>query len=181
MRAKLRSAALLAAGAMVVGACESDRVVGPTAERPSRSLAAAPTALMRRPVGYWTTKAPMPKAVAYPASAVVNGILYTLGGYWDDALSTRNPAESFAYDPASDSWTKRSAMPHPRSEAAAAVINGLIYVAGGWSLVRNAPETAVDVYDPSTDTWTYHTKLPTYRVAPAVAAVNGILYVMGGW
>src|SRR5437868_2499622 len=179
MRAKLRSAALLAAGAMVVGACESDRVVGPTAERPSRSLAAAPTEMMRRPVGYWTTKAPMPTAVVYPASAVVNGILYSLGGY-SEISGASYPAESYAYDPASDSWTKRSAMPHPRSEAAAAVINGLIYVAGGWSLVRNAPETVVDVYDPSTDTWTYHTKLPTYRVAPAVAAVNGILYVMGG-
>jgi hypothetical protein len=51
------------------------------------------------------------------------------------------------YDPASDTWEKKAAMPTPRYFMAANVVNGKIYLTGGPASDLN------EEYDPETDTW----------------------------
>jgi N-acetylneuraminic acid mutarotase len=72
-------------------------------------------------------------------------------------------------------WHERASMPTPRSETAAAVLDGQIYVPGGFG----GPDT-FEAYDPDTDTWRALTPLPEGRNHLMVAALNGDIYVFGG-
>jgi N-acetylneuraminic acid mutarotase len=118
----------------------------------------------------WTTKAPMPTRRAYLAAAVVNNIIYAIGGYTDYHLSTNE-----AYDPSTGSWTTKAPMPTPRGYLAAAVVNNIIYAIGG-AFYHSTNEA----YDPSTDTWTTKAPMPTARYGLAAAVVNNIIYAIGG-
>jgi N-acetylneuraminic acid mutarotase len=78
-------------------------------------------------------------------------------------------------------WTRKADMPTKRTGAEGAVVDGKIYVFGGW--MNTDPYTAtraIEVYDPATDTWTEKTDMPTERLA-SVCAVNGIIYAIGGY
>ena len=58
-----------------------------------------------------------------------------------------------AYDPATDTWTKKADMPTAKGHSAIAVVGGIIYVIGGPGENREAL-SSVEAYDPATDTWT---------------------------
>ena len=63
------------------------------------------------PVGNsWSTKAPVPTTRGAATSAVVNGMIYVIGGH--DKMNPLNTVE--AYDPIADSWTTRTPMPTAR-------------------------------------------------------------------
>ncbi len=98
----------------------------------------------------WVDRAEMPSPRADPASAVCNGILYVIGGYYQGPTDARR--ETFAYDPLTDSWTQKADMPTARWGALAVEFEGLIYVFAGTSY--SAGITVTEVYDPETDTWT---------------------------
>lgn len=74
-------------------------------------------------------------------------------------------------------WHTRAPMPTPRLEAGAAVVNGKVYVIGGFS---GSALTTNEEYDPVTDTWTTKASMPTARRSPVVAAVNNKIYAIGG-
>jgi hypothetical protein len=70
-------------------------------------------------------------------------------------------------------------MPTARAGAAAAEINGKLYVVGG--TINGASTTSVlEEYDPATDTWTSKAPMPTPRWLFTGAGVNGLLYAIGG-
>ena len=122
----------------------------------------------------WTTKAPMPTPRAAFAAAVVNNIIYTIGG---DSTSTNFLSTNEAYDPSTDTWTTKAPMPTGRSALAAAVLNNKIYAIGGFN---GNPLSTNEAYDPSTNTWTAKTPMPTPRYNLAAAVVNNKIYAIGG-
>jgi N-acetylneuraminic acid mutarotase len=129
--------------------------------------------------GSWTQKADMPGQTSTPASCVVDGILYVMGGHYpyQTALKT-----VWAYDPQANSWTRKADMPTVRRLAAAAAVDGIIYVVGGSGVGWwGAPALPVVAYDPRTDTWVTKANIPTGRFAPAVCAVDGLIYAIGGF
>ena len=65
-------------------------------------------------------------------------------------------------------------------EVASAVLDGKLYVAGGFGNPRGQVLDAFTVYDPATDTWTELAKLPESRHHGALAALDGRLYLTGG-
>jgi N-acetylneuraminic acid mutarotase len=83
-------------------------------------------------------------------------------------------------------------MPSKRGAAAAAVVNGKIYVVGGVGLPEGSKETGlhptraqgvtgrVDEYDPATNAWRTKASMPTPRNHHVVAAVNNKIYAIGG-
>ena len=81
--------------------------------------------------------------------AKYNGFFYAIGGSSDDDYL--DTAEK--YDPANDRWTPIASMGSPRCYLASVVINGFIYVMGGYDGDWNALDTA-EKYDPATDRWT---------------------------
>jgi len=102
----------------------------------------------------WTIKTSMPTPRASFATAVVEGKIYCIGGTTglkDGQVVTSSVNE--VYDPKTDTWSTKTAMPTPRVGVSAGVVDGKIYVVGGDSNVT-------EVYDPATDTWNTKAAMP---------------------
>jgi len=89
-------------------------------------------------------------------------------------------ANNEEYDPATNTWTAKAAMPTARSGlAAAAPGNGKLYAVGGWN--GSSRFATNEEYNPVTNTWTVKAAMPTARSYLAAAAPgNGKLYAVGG-
>jgi uncharacterized GH25 family protein len=120
------------------------------------------------------------------------GNIYRIGG-----LNARNAkkedadlhsVDEFArFDPATGTWTKLPALPAGRSSHDATVIDGKIYVIGGWNLSGDNStgewQTGALVYDTASGDngkWVKISEPPFQRRALAVAAWNGKLWALGG-
>ncbi|MBK8902142.1 MAG: hypothetical protein IPM53_13235 [Anaerolineaceae bacterium] len=75
-------------------------------------------------------------------------------------------------------WQEVARMPSSRSEMSAGVIDGRIYVPGGWTN-GFGQSTALEMYDPATDTWTRLADLPFHVNHHATAVYQNALYVFG--
>ena len=140
------------------------------------------------PVTTWVAKASMATARGALATAVVNGIIYAIGGENLDA-NALNPhlAAVEAYDPAANLWTTKAPLPAARSSLSAAAVGNVIFVFGGDDVIAptaNAnvfnPLNKVEAYDVATNVWTTKAAMPTRRERFAIAELNGVIYVMGG-
>ncbi len=132
--------------------------------------------------GDWETRTPMPTARSSLSVAVVDGNIYAMGGMNlilspDTCLTTVE-----IYDPETDSWQTGPPLPQPRLAAASGVIDGKIYLAGGY----NFEETngyyldRLDRFDPAVSEWMGLAPMPTRRSLAAGAVLDGRLYVIGG-
>jgi len=133
--------------------------------------------------GTWTKKADMPTARQSLSTSVVDGTIYAIGGVAGggdpfNLIQVFSTVE--AYDPSTDTWTKKTDMPTPRFIFSTSVVDGIIYAIGGAEDTTYAGLSTVEAYDPSTDTWTKKTDIPTPRWAVSTAVVNGIIYAIGG-
>lgn len=81
-----------------------------------------------------------------------------------------------AASPAASPWATEAPIPLARSELAAAVIDGIVYVCGGFGGGKR-----VDAFDPATGTWTPMPDLPFEVHHPGVAALDGRVVVAGGY
>jgi N-acetylneuraminic acid mutarotase len=138
----------------------------------------------------WKQGADMPTTRGALTANFVNGTLYVVGGdgtrLWNsDGYDPEGVvAVNEAYDPKTNTWTKRSPMQIPRDHLASAVIDGKVYIIGGRepigksSLFRNL--NINEVYDTKTDTWSFGHPLASYRSSLAAASVNDKIYVFGG-
>ncbi len=137
--------------------------------------------------GTWSEGAPMPVRREAAVVVALNGLIYVIGGA---NYPSGSPYEPFSrvdvYDPISDTWSQVASMLEPREAAAGAVLNGKIYVAGGYfydsdTFTQYYLDTA-EVYDPLSDTWTPIAGLPVGGgYAPAGAALAGRFCVIGGY
>lgn len=130
----------------------------------------------------WLTLAPMITGRDFAAVAVANGILYVMGGEGNggegEGLQALSSVES--YDPATNKWTSRAPLPVPLYGAAAAVLDGIIYVGGGGP-IANDGKPYVYAYDPAKDSWTVQPPMRIGRSNAMAAALDGVLYEIGGW
>ena len=124
----------------------------------------------------WTTKSPMPTARGFHSANVVNGRIYVLGGSQDYNPGARHVQTVEVYDPATDTWTQKGDMPRSIGAGFSSVVDGKIYVIGGYGGTQR-----VDEYDPSTDTWTTKSEMPTERIALSTSALDGKIYAIGGY
>ncbi len=129
----------------------------------------------------WRSLTPMPTERLRFATAVLNGLVYVLGGGDESApVIPRPPVTTVEiYDPATDSWTTGPSMLVAVSEHMAAAVSGKIYVIGGKPDLGVAMDT-VQEYDPATQTWTLKTAMPDSRYAAAVSVHNDRIYIAGG-
>jgi len=143
----------------------------------------------------WTKKKPMARPSHHLALAEYQGKIYAFGGF---VLPQSGPPawvpidNAWEYDPATDTWKALASMPTKRGAAAAAVINGKVYVVGGATVPAGTNETAVsparphlavgtvEEYDIATNTWRERRPMPTARNHLLAGAVNGKLYAIGG-
>lgn len=109
-------------------------------------------------------------------AATVGDIVYVIGG--TPNVTVVDTVE--AYDPVGRNWSSRAPMPTPRSFAAAAVVDGMVYVFGGLTDSSGTASTAVEAYDPATDSWEPRSSMPEGLWGPAAATIDGRIYVIGG-
>lgn len=162
----------LTMGVVMLSACDGDRSpTEPTGltvagHRPSSSVVVGAS---------WTSQQSMPTGISSSGAAVINGILYVVGGYTTSIVGMLQ-----AYDPATNTWTTKAPMPTPRYQVAVAAVNGVLYAVGG-DCGNGCHLATVEAYDPTTNTWTTKAPMPGDGVAGAGAAsVNGLLYIIGG-
>lgn len=76
-------------------------------------------------------------------------------------------------------WEDGARMRIPRFEAASAVMDGQIYIAGGWSGTYDILDS-MEVYDIESNTWSEAAPMPRGLHHFEMAAIDGLLYVSGG-
>jgi len=132
----------------------------------------------------WMEKAPMDNARGYLGVAAVNGRIYAIGGWNQEASGGSNlmPAQSFSggiigvneeYDPLANNWTLRASMPLPKENFAIAAYQNKIYCIGG-------SDGGIEVYDTTTNTWETEASMPTDRTFLQANVVDGKIYCIGG-
>jgi len=70
-------------------------------------------------------------------------------------------------------------MPTKRTGYSASMVNGKIYVIGGYSAGFDL--STVEVYDPITNAWSSATPMPNPRKNLTTAVANGKIYAVGGY
>jgi len=140
----------------------------------------------------WTTKSSMPTPRADLSASVVNKKIYLIGGerYVEHDPFYEESDLNEVYDPGSDSWTNKTAIPAATFGYASAVVDSKIYVIGGgtqfWEKWGFTYVGSNQVYDPENDTWSIGTTFEPASSYMAAGATNGIdafkrIYVVGGF
>jgi N-acetylneuraminic acid mutarotase len=129
--------------------------------------------------GKWSAIADMstPRSGS-PGTVALNGKVYVMGGDTGDGPGQRQLASAEVFDPATGAWSAIADMPTPRNSMGAAVLEGKVYVMGGFdgSFILNSTEA----FDPATGSWAAVAEMSVARHWPAAAALNGRVYAVGG-
>ena len=119
-------------------------------------------------------------------TAVVADKVYIIGGsLFDNRAGPFGLSTLEVYDTQTNTWQRGADMPTPRTNAKAAVVNGTIYVFGGYHskdrfLQNWKMADHVEAYDPRTDTWTQKKEMPISRFYFGLGVVDGKVYLIGG-
>ena len=150
------------------------------------SLIAA-VSIVRGAENSWVTKASMHFSRTGAGAAVVNGIVYVIGGSQryntsDSGFSYRSINSTESYDPASDIWFDKASMPTSRDGLGVAVFQDKIYCFGGRNVSKDySISTNVnEVYDTETDSWETKMPMPTARSGFQASVVDDKIYLIGG-
>ncbi len=118
------------------------------------------------------------------------GKLYRIGGFTavnkqGEPSDLWSQADVARYDPATGRWDELTALPEPRSSFDAAVLDGKIYVIGGWKMAGDQDahwHSTAHVLDLNAMPlgWKPLTDPPFQRRALSVAAFDGKIYAIGG-
>ena len=127
----------------------------------------------------WTSGAPMPTAVNWPAVGVIKGEIYVVGGYTGGPAT----ADNQIYNPTTNSWSSGSPLPAATAQATAAVVKNILYVFGGSNNGGGSSFNTVWAYNPKTNVWAAKSAMPTARCSATAVATpeNNIIYVIGGY
>jgi N-acetylneuraminic acid mutarotase len=129
----------------------------------------------------WVSKAPMHVARSKLGVAVVNGMIYAIGGFSGNEFIGTNEE----YNPSSDTWSFKASMPTPRASFGIAVYQNKIYCIGGLAGVEQNPYKRIlsganEVYNPVTDEWETKASMPTIKEGVTASVVGSKIYVIGG-
>ena len=134
----------------------------------------------------WVKKRDMPTLRNGFMPAVVDGKIYIIGGSVHDKKLDRDVATGLVevYDPLTNKWKKRADMPTER-DANAVVVDGKIYVIGGYTWLRvpgliERFVRSIEVYNPKTDKWRQLPEMPMFKGWFSTVAVDDEIYTIGG-
>lgn len=141
----------------------------------------------------WSDGPPLPQPRAEGVVATVEGKIYFIGGRVPaspDAAhisAHADTARGEVLDPASGRWERIPDAPTARNSAAAAVVDGRIYVVGGRQMREQADGrqrpvnlATLEVYDPAARRWETKAPMPQAQGGLAAAAIDGKLVAFGG-
>ena len=134
----------------------------------------------------WAKAKKMNHARSGAAVSVVDGKIYVMGGTgWPQIPFHPGPFLSSieVYNPKTNQWREIGDMPAAKSSHTASVIDGKIYVIGGF-FRGNGLDTkyfkTIDIYHPNTGRWTQKPDMPVGKSGHAAEAINGKIYILTG-
>ncbi len=125
-------------------------------------------------------------------TAVVDDEIYLIGGTLAENVKPgkrdRGPfglSTVEVYNTEKNTWRQRADMPTPRESPQAAVVDGIIYVFGGYSAKDNKIASMkltvlVEAYDPENGIWIRKQDMPISRLYFGLSVVGGKVYLIGG-
>ena len=138
----------------------------------------------------WAKAQSMNHARCSAAISVVNGEIYAIGGIgWPpnrdpsgQYLSSRYLSNVEVFNPQTNQWQERTEMSVPKAAHSTSVIDGKIYVMGGYLKEGRKSKTlsVIEVYDPATDRWTQESDMLIGKSGHATEVVDGQIYIFGG-
>lgn len=138
--------------------------------------------------GTWHKVASAPTARTEVTAAVLQDKIYVMGGFaplrFGNLLKLSVSDAVEAYDPARDRWQTAAPLPRPVHHAAAVVVNGRLFVFGGFAAGLTSvwkPVNTVFEYLPQENRWLQRRPMPTARGALAAADLQGKIFVIGGY
>jgi N-acetylneuraminic acid mutarotase len=103
------------------------------------------------------------------------GRVHAIGGRDERSIDWHD-----AYDPKTDTWEGRAAVPGPRDHAAAVAMGDRILVAGGRMDTFDFDTGMHVAYDPQADKWEERAPMPTPRSGHGGVVYRGRFFCMGG-
>ncbi len=126
----------------------------------------------------WQQIAELPQEQDGMSVTFYEGRFYIIGGSKPDDFWLRDVT---VYDPLANSLTVLEQMPTARRDHRASLIDGKIYVTGGFNAASGHKFFgSVEVYDIANNSWLTRSRMNTARHDHAAGAINGKLYVTGG-
>ncbi len=127
----------------------------------------------------WQQLPDYPLPVWRATAAAMDGKIFVFGGFRQIAPFPFDPTDQvFAFDPQTNTWSPRAAMPVARGAAAAVPLAGKIYVVGG---ANSAALKALHIYDPATDSWETGPPMASARSGLTANVLDGEIYAVGGY
>jgi N-acetylneuraminic acid mutarotase len=127
----------------------------------------------------WTSRAPLPNPRNHLAGAVVDGLIYAIGGQHNGNEDTGLQSDVHRFNPATNTWTKMASLPKARSHSVAVVRDGQILVLGGTN-PGNTASSDVTAYSPAGNAWSKLPSLPGGRKTSVAGLIGGTVYLSGG-
>ena len=130
----------------------------------------------------WQEKATLPEPRKFEAAVSIDGKIYCVTSGDDTG---QDGGRIYAYDPAADTWTRKSGVRVARHSSGFGSQGGRIYAISGALEKRLAPDEPVltpafEEYDPAADSWTVRAPIPRPRLFAVGAGVAGKIYAIGG-
>ncbi|CAI4233035.1 unnamed protein product [Auanema sp. JU1783] len=128
-----------------------------------------------KPMPVWKTVSPMSKRRCGVGVAVVDDLVYAVGGH--DGQSYLNSVER--YDPVTNQWLCDVAPTSTcRTSVGVAVLEGYLYAVGGQD--GKSCLNVVERYNARRDEWESVAAMGSRRLGVSVSVLNGCLYAVGG-
>jgi N-acetylneuraminic acid mutarotase len=126
--------------------------------------------------GSWQRLPRMPGPRAAAGAAVVDGVLYVVGGVGPNGLATR----AFAFNTARNRWSIVRG-PTPREHLGVTALQGRVYAVAGRTGGLDSNLSLVESFNPGTRQWRRLARgVPEPRGGTGAAAVNSRLVSVGG-
>ena len=137
----------------------------------------------------WETGPDLLEPHDYPASAVLDGQVYIVGGHHPDATEggpQTDPAFSFSerWDGKSEKWEEIRPLPTPRFAASALPIQGQLWVMGGVAATSEGfhEYDLIECYNPKNGSWSRSAlSLPWPSAGQGTCLFGNQLYSFGGF
>lgn len=138
----------------------------------------------------WVKKRDMPTLRRSFGTAVVDGKIYIIGGSVHNKQLGKQVSTGLVevYDPLTGRWEPRADMPTARGYIQPVVVDGKIYVIGGYILLEQGLGLAVDrfsrrieEYNPKTNSWRRLPDIPIFKYDFSTVVVDDEIYTIGGY
>ncbi|XP_071346859.1 actin-binding protein IPP isoform X3 [Trachinotus anak] len=123
---------------------------------------------------YWTTVSSLHQARSGLGVAVLEGMIYVIGGEKDSMIFDCTER----YDPVTKQWAAVASLNFPRCGVGVCPCHGALYALGGW--IGSEIGKTMERYDPEENRWEVIGSMAVPRYYFGCCELQGFIYVIGG-